>query len=145
LPRFDAADASTRSSRMDMTWMPPRRSALGLSLGMTTTEGPSFSAAGPYSGSAPVMDLGLRWRYTLASNYRLDVTAWRRLVPTDALTLVQMHQPAYGARFEMQIGSTPTTGFVADRGFLGLQLESGARVTLRRSEGRPMVYYRTKF
>jgi hypothetical protein len=74
-----------------------------------------------------------------------DVAAWRRLMPPDTLTLVQMRQPSYGARFEMQIGSTPTTGFVADRGFLGLQLESGARVTLRRSEGKPMVYYRTRF
>jgi hypothetical protein len=145
LPRFDNIDGSTRSSRIDMTWMPPRRSALGLSLGMTTMEGPSFSAAGPYVGAAPIVDLGLRWRYTLDSNYRFDVAAWRRLMPPDTLTLVQMRQPSYGARFEMQIGSTPTTGFVADRGFIGLQLESGARVTLRRSEGKPMVYYRTKF
>src|SRR6185369_7147620 len=44
LPRFDNTDGSTRSSRIDMTWMPPRRSALGLLLGMTTMEGPSFSA-----------------------------------------------------------------------------------------------------
>jgi hypothetical protein len=66
-------------------------------------------------------------------------------MPPDTLTLVQMRQPSYGARFEMQIGSTPSTGFVADRGFVGLQLESGARVTLRRSEGKPMVYYRTRF
>jgi len=145
LPRFDNTDGSTRSSRIDMTWMPPRRSALGLLLGMTTMEGPSFSAAGPYFGAAPIVDLGLRWRYTLDSNYRFDVAAWRRLMPPDTLTLVQMRQPSYGARFEMQIGSTPTSGFVADRGFVGLQLESGARVTLRRSEGKPMIYYRAKF
>lgn len=146
LPRFDTTDGSSRSSRIDMTWLPPRRSALGLSLGMTTTDGPSFSTTAPYAASAPSWDLGLRWRYTLDSNYRFDVAAWRRLVPPDTLTLVQMNQqPSYGARFEMQIGSTPKSGFVADRGFLGLQLESGARVTLRRSEGKPMVYYRTRF
>jgi len=145
LPRFDSTDGSTRTSRIDMTWMPPRRSALGLLLGMTTTERPSFSAAGPYFGTAPIVDLGLRWRYTLDSNYRIDVAAWRRLVPPDTLTLVQTREPSYGARLEMQIGSSPAAGFVADRGFLGLQLESGARVTLRRSEGKPMVYYRTKF
>jgi hypothetical protein len=34
---------------------------------------------------------------------------------------------------------------VADRGFIGFQLESGARVTLRRSGGKPMIYYRTRF
>jgi hypothetical protein len=146
LPRFDNSDGSTRSSRLDMTWMPPRRSALGLSLGMTTSEGPSFSAAAPYVGTAPIVDLGLRWRYTLDGNYRIDVAAWRRMVPPDALTMVQTRQPGgYGAQFEMQMGSTPTTGFVADRGFVGLQLGSGARVTVRRSGGRPMFYYRTKF
>jgi hypothetical protein len=143
--RFDNTDGSTRSSRIDMTWMPPRRSALGLLLGMTTMEGPSFATAGPYFGTGPSVDLGLHWRYTLDGNYRFDVAAWRRLMPPDTLTLVQMRQPSYGARFEMQIGSTPSTGFVADRGFVGLQLESGARVTLRRSEGKPMVYYRTRF
>jgi hypothetical protein len=145
LPRFDNIDGSTRTSRIDLTWLPPRRSALGLSLGMTSSQGPAFSAAGPYAGAAPRVDLGLRWRYTLDSNYRVDVTAWRRLVPADALTLVQTHQPSYGARVEMQIRSVPKSGFVADRGFIGLQLESGARVTLRRSGGKPMIYYRTKF
>jgi hypothetical protein len=142
-PRYDNTDGSNRSSRLDVTWLPPRRSALGLSLGMTSPQGYSFSAGGPTAG--PGVDVALRWRYTLDTNYRVDVTAWRRLMPTDALTLVQMHEPTYGARVEMQIGSTPKNGFVADRGFLGLQLESGARVTLRRSGGRPMLYYRTRF
>jgi hypothetical protein len=91
------------------------------------------------------VNLGLHWRYTLDSNYRVDVTAWRRLVPADALTLVQTHQPSYGARVEMQIRPVQKSGFVAGRGFVGLQLESGARVTLRRSGGKPMIYYRTKF
>jgi hypothetical protein len=145
LPRFDNIDGSSRSSRIDMTWLPPRRSALGLSLGMTSSQGTGFSPAGPYIASRPSVDLGLHWRYTLDSNYRVDVTAWRRLVPADALTLVQTHQPSYGARVEMQIRPVQKSGFVADRGFVGLQLESGARVTLRRSGGKPMIYYRTKF
>ena len=145
LPRFDNTDGATRSSRIDMTWLPPRRSALGLSLGMTSMEGPALSAGAAYVGAAPSVDLGLHWRYTLDSNYRIDVRAWRRLMPADTLTLVQMREPSYGARFEMQIGSIPSSGFVADRGFIGLQLESGARVTLRRSGGKPMIYYRTKF
>jgi hypothetical protein len=45
----------------------------------------------------------------------------------------------------MQIRPVQKSGFVADHGFVGLQLESGARVTLRRSGGKPMIYYRTKF
>ena len=145
LPRFDNIDGTSHSSRIDMTWLPPRRSALGLSLGMASSQAPAFSAAGPYTGSAPNVNLGLHWRYTLDTNYRIDVTAWRRVVPPDALTLVQLHEPSYGARVEMQISAVPKSGFVADRGFIGFQLESGARVTLRRSGGKPMIYYRTKF
>jgi hypothetical protein len=145
LPRFDNTDGSTRSSRIDMTLLPPRRSALGLSLGMTSSQGAGFAAAPPYLGAPTSVDLGLHWRYTPDGNYRIDVTAWRRVVPADALTLVQIHQPSYGARMEMQIGPVQRTGFVADRGFIGFQLESGARVTLRRSGGKPMIYYRTRF
>ncbi|HWP11119.1 MAG TPA: hypothetical protein VNN06_04815 [Ramlibacter sp.] len=146
LPRFDNTDGSTWSSRIDVTWLPPRQSALGLSLGMTSYQGPAFSPTPPSLGAAPSVDLGIHWRYTPEGNNRVDVTAWRRLVPPDALTLVQLQQPGYGARVEMQIGpAVPKSGFVADRGFIGLQLESGARVTVRRSGGKPMIYYRSKF
>jgi len=146
LPRFDNIDGSNRSSRIDLTLLPPRRSALGPSVGLSGPDAnTAFYPAGSLGGSAPTIDVGLRWRYTLDSNYRIDVAAWRRLMPTDALTLVQMHEPTYGARVEMQIAPVPKSGFVANKGFIGFQLESGARVTLRRSGGKPMIYYRTKF
>lgn len=146
LPRFDNIDGSNRSSRIDMTLLPPRRSALGLSMGMTSGNSPSLAGFSPQRAAAQTsVDLGLHWRYRLDSNYRFDVTAWRRLVPTDALTLVQTREAQYGARVEMQLVSLPKSGFAIDRGFVGLQLESGARVTLRRSGGKPMVYYRSKF
>jgi len=145
LPRFDNTDGSNRASRIDMTWLPPRRSALGLSFGMTSMDGAgAFYPASAFAGATSSVDLGLHWRYTVDGNYRIDVTAWRRLAPPDALTLVQMRQPSYGARVEMQIAPVKS-GFVADRGFIGFQLESGARVTLRRSAGKPMIYYRTRF
>lgn len=146
LPRFDNIDGSNRTTRIDMTWLPPRRSALGLSLGMGTVDDSTLAQFGPRNGSPTRLDLGLRWRYTLDGNYRIDVTAWRRLMPPDALTLVQTREPSYGARVEMSLGGgLPKSGLVADRGFVGLQLESGARVTLKRSGGKPMIYYRTKF
>jgi hypothetical protein len=146
LPRFDNTDGSNRASRIDMTWLPPRRSALGLSLGMGAVDDTALPAFGPRNGTGVSVDLGLHWRYTLDGNYRLDVTAWRRMIPPDALTLVQTREPSYGARVEMRIGrSVPKSGLVAERGFVGMQLESGARVTLKRSGGKPMVYYRSKF
>lgn len=146
LPRFDNFDGSTRDSRIDMTWLAPQRSAVGLALGMGSAEPAPLPGFAPRNGSATSVDLGLHWRHTLDGDYRLDVTAWRRMVPPDALTLVQTREPSYGARVEMRIGrGAPRNGLVAERGFVGLQLESGARVTLKRSGGKPMVYYRTKF
>jgi hypothetical protein len=146
LPRFENTDGATRSTRIDMTWLPPRRSALGLSLGMGAVDDAPLVPFVPRNGSPTSVDLGVHWRYTLDGNYRIDVTAWRRVMPPDALTLVQTREPSYGARVEMRIGrSAPRSGLVADRGFVGLQLESGARVTLKRSGGQPMVYYRSKF
>jgi hypothetical protein len=79
------------------------------------------------------------------SNYRVDVVAWRRVTQPDALTLVQARQSNYGARVEMRLSPSAKRGLVADRGFVGLQLESGARVTLRKTFAAPMVYYRNNF
>ena len=148
LPRFDGTDGATSTSRIDMTWLPPRRSAVGLSVGMQSLDGPALAPFAPRPGFAPnTVDLGLHWRYTMDSNYRVDVTAWRRLLPPDALTLIQTREPSYGARVEMRLGGRgePRSGLVAQRGFIGFQLESGARVTLKRSGGKPMLYYRSKF
>lgn len=143
LPLFDTLDGSTRSSRVDMIWLPPRRPTLGLALGLTTRDGPALRLPG---GSAPTaVDLGLHWRYTLDSQYRIDVTAWRRMNPPDAAALAHERQAAYGARFEMELKSLPSRSLVAERGFLGLQLESGARITVKRKNGGPMFYYRAKF
>jgi hypothetical protein len=145
LPRFEPEGAS-RSSHIHLTWLPPRRSALGLSLGMTSIDSLGLATPGTLGGSGQSWDVGLHWRYTMDTNYRIDVTAWRRAAPADALSLVHLREPSYGARVEMRLGRAPTQpGFVAERGFIGFQLESGARVTLRRSGGKPMIYYRTKF
>ena len=141
-PRADA-DAQ-RSPRIDMTLLSRSRSAVGLSLGLSNLDGPAFAGGSPAAPPGPSMDVGLRWRSAPDGNYRLDVTAWRRLATPDALELVQQRQPTYGARVEMQVPS-PHNGFVADRGFLGMQLESGARITVRRKGGGPMLYYRNQF
>jgi hypothetical protein len=144
LPRFGNIDGSTHTSRIGMSWLPPRRSALGPAVGMTSMYG-SAPPTAQFANSPSSLDLGLHWRYALDSNYHVDVTAWRRMAPADALTLVQSQEPTYGARIEMQMGQSARSGFVADRGFLGFQLESGARITVRRNSGKPMIYYRTRF
>lgn len=143
VPLFENADGATQSSRVDLTWMPPRSPSLGLALALTSVGGPGLRA--PTGAPPTAIDLGVHWRPALDSQYRFDVTAWRRVTPADAISLVQNREPSYGARLEMQIRSAPSAGLVAARGFLGFQLESGARITLRRSGGRPMVYYRTSF
>ncbi|MDB5947641.1 MAG: hypothetical protein JWQ33_2667 [Ramlibacter sp.] len=146
LPRFDNFDGSHRTQqRFDMALLSPGRSAFGVTMGVT---GLSPSRYG-FSGAAPdgtgAVNLGLQWRYMLENNRRIDITAWRDVGrPNDALALVQSRDTAYGARVEMQL-SGPRSRFVADHGFIGMQLDGGGRITLRRSAGKPMVYYRNNF
>lgn len=148
LPRFDNSDSATQTNRIDLALMPPGRSGLGLAMGLTSLTGSRFnSLAPPRSAGMPSVDVGLQWRYTLDSNYRIDVTAWRRLPQTDAMSLIaSRNEPSYGARVEMGLGRhTRAKGFTADKGFLGFQLESGARISVKRKNGGPMFYYRNTF
>jgi hypothetical protein len=142
VPLFDSTDGATRSTRLDMIWLPPRRPSLGLALGLTGTDGIGFRPPGSPTG--PALDLGFHWRYDDA--YRVDVSAWRRMTPPDPNALGLVSQVNYGARVEMQVSAVPgSSNFRADRSFLGFQLESGARIGVRRYAGRPMFYYRTSF
>ena len=149
LPRFDNVDGSTRTSRIALTWLPPRQPGLGLAmgmtLGMTNRTAPGWFGGAPSLGSSSSVDLGFHWRYTLDRQYRIDFTAWHRMAPTDAIDLVHSREPTYGARVEMGLWSLPKRGLIADRGFIGVQLDGGARITVRRSGGRPMLYYRANF
>lgn len=107
----------------------------------------SLNLAAPLPGTAlpGSVDVGLQWRQAILQQRTIDITAWRRMSPpTDALALIQQRDPVYGARFEMKLKSnTPKTLF-ADR-FIGMQLDSGARIGIRRSNGNPTVYYRNQF
>jgi hypothetical protein len=146
LPRFDSGDGVTRSSRVDMTLLPTKQSALGPSLAMTSPDASSFPGGRPLVGTFTSVDLGLHWRYTSIGNLRFDVSAWRRMNPAESASLIDNRESSYGARVEMHLTPPPRSGFVADHGFLGLQLESGARITLHKGGGgKPMVYYRSKF
>jgi hypothetical protein len=147
LPRLDSTDGATRSSRIDMTLLPTRESSLGPSIAMTSPDARSLSGVRPFADGATSVDLGLHWHYTWGSNYRFDVSAWRRMNPVGAASMIENRESSYGARVEMHLASAPRSGFVADHRFLGLQLESGARITLRKSSGggKPMIYYRSNF
>jgi hypothetical protein len=144
LPRLEGLDSSTSGPRLDLTLLPPRRS-VGLALGMS-----GFQPQQPLAGQLPPsmnFDVGLTYRHTTENNYQLDFTAWRRVPQQpDAMTLVQQRmQPTYLARVELNLSGGSRSGLVADRGFLGVQLENGARISLKRKDGGAMVYYRKKF
>jgi hypothetical protein len=146
VPRADAGDGMTRWSRIDFSSLVPQdRSGMGLSLGISSLAG-TQSPFAPPAFATHTLDLGVHWRYTLGGDYRFDVTAYRHMPGTDAISLIESRDPGYGARVEMALGSEKLRkGFVAEKGFVGLQLESGARVTLKRSGGGPMLYYRNSF
>jgi hypothetical protein len=143
LPRIDAQDSGFQAPRVDLSLSPQSR-GLGVVLGMSNFG--LRSAVQPNSfASQPSMDLGLRWRQVVRSK-QVDVTAWRRMTTDDdAYSLIQQRQPMYGARVEMQLGDGNKSRLNAVGGFLGFQLESGAKITVKRKDGRPMVYYRTSF
>jgi hypothetical protein len=145
LPRFDNVDANTQTARIDMRLLSSGKNGVGLAFGMNRATG---APAGVIATLAPSrsVDLGLHWRHTFDSHYRFDVTAYRRMPDADAISLIESREPTYGARVEMGLGSAKMSkGFVADRGFVGLQLESGARLSVKRKNGGPMFYYRNNF
>jgi hypothetical protein len=145
LPRFDNVDANTQTARIDMRLLSPGRNGVGVAFGLNNATG---AALGVVTSLAPArsVDLGLHWRHTFDSNYRFDVTAYRKMPNADAMSMIESRDPTYGARVEMGFGSNSARkGFVADKGFLGVQLEGGARVTVKRKFGGPMLYYRNQF
>jgi hypothetical protein len=146
LPRNDRVEGFSASQRVDFTLMPPKDSAVGLAFGMQGYGAPvSPIGAGLAPGSAPSVDVGVHWRHTLDSNYRIGVTAYRRMPQqtVDALALGADREPAYGARVEVDLNRRQKDkASWADKGLLGVQLDNGGRVSLRRKHGGPMVYYR---
>lgn len=147
LPRLEGLDSTTSGPRLDLTVLPPRRS-FGLALGMSGFQPPPQQLIGSQPAPSMNFDVGVTYRHTTENNYQVDFTAWRRMPSQpDAMTLVQQRmQPTYLARVELNLGSGGSgKGFVAERGFLGVQLENGARISLKRKDGGAMVYYRKKF
>lgn len=148
LPQIDGPQApGVPPARVGLTMLPARGSGVGMALGMTgltpeTTPGPVT----PGLQSRQGVDLGVHWRLAPAGSRQIDVTAWRRLDTQDgAYLLAQQQQPVYGARVEMKLQPAGRSGLLADRGFIGMQLQSGARISIKRKNGKPMVYYRTTF
>jgi hypothetical protein len=145
LPRLEAQDSGFQAPRVDVSVFPSSRSTgFGAVLGLSTprASGPGLQAPAPGS-----VDLGLRWTHRLLGQQQIDVTAWRRMNSEhDAYTMTVLRDPTvYGARVELNLTPARKMGLGADRGFLGLHLQSGARISIKRKYGGPMVYYRTSF
>jgi hypothetical protein len=144
LPRMEAQDSGFQGPRVDFSLLPASGSGVGAVFGMSgfaprTAPPPGMQAV------RPSFDLGLRWSQRV-SHKQLDITAWRRMTTDDdALALIQARQPVYGARIEMNLNSAHKSGLAVERGFVGLQLQGDARITIKRKNGGPMVYYRTSF
>jgi hypothetical protein len=143
VPQLGAQDGSA-AQRVDLSLVPFSRWGAGLGPALIANPGVPGLGLQPRSS----MDLGLRWSQRLTNLRQIDVTAWRRMnTPDDAYSLVQMRNPptVYGARVEMNLADRPKAGLLADQGFLGFQMESGARITMKRKDGISMLYYRAGF
>jgi hypothetical protein len=107
----------------------------------------SLTARDSLPGLAPrgSVDVGVQWSQPIGDR-QIDFGAWRRVTPPprDALSLIQQQESTvYGARVEMKLAPASKKLF-ADR-FIGLQLDSGARIGLKKSNGNPTIYYRNQF
>ncbi|MBK0393580.1 hypothetical protein [Ramlibacter algicola] len=107
----------------------------------------SLTARESLPGLAPrgSVDVGVQWSHPIGGQL-VDFSAWRRVTPPprDALSLIeQQESTVYGARVEMKLAPASKRLF-ADK-FIGLQLDSGARIGLKKSNGNPTIYYRNQF
>jgi hypothetical protein len=144
LPRFEAQDSGFQAPRIDVSLLPPDGRGLSPVVGFSA----AATAASPagLQPQRPSLDVGLRWSHPIQSQ-QIDITAWRRMntADDDLYTLAQTRQPTYGARVELDLSPVRKSGLAVDRGFVGMQLEGGARITVKRKDGRPMLYYRSAF
>lgn len=143
LPRLEAQDGGFQAPRVDVSVFPAHAGGVGAVFGMS-----GFSIKQPATiglmQNRPSVDVGVRFTHKLQSLHQIDVTAWRRMnTPDDAYTLIQVREPEYGARLEMNI--KPSSVIAFDRSAIGLQLEGGGRISIKRKNGGPMVYYKTSF
>ena len=146
LPRLQPDDTGFHAPRVDLSLLSAGRSGMGVAVGMSGFQ-PRSTLQPMLAPARPSFDLGVHWRHTFDSERQLDITAWRRMTPPpDALTLIQQREPmVYAARVELKLNAPRKSGLAAAAGFIGMQLESGARISIKRKDGRPMIYYRTAF
>ncbi|HSV55172.1 MAG TPA: hypothetical protein VLJ57_23810 [Burkholderiaceae bacterium] len=143
--RMNSLDGPFSTTRLDFTSWPrtTESSMVGISLGLSV---PPNSPLAPRSTQS--VDVGLRWRSTLDSTRRIDVAAWRKVTPVpDTISLINgsSGQDVYGTRVEMQFTAARYHGLVPELGAIGVQLNGGARLSLRAKHGKPMLYYRARF
>lgn len=144
LPRLDAQDKGFQAPRVDLSVL-PAGGGMGVAVGMSGFAPATAGAPAGFAPQRPSLDLGLHYRHALPSSRQIDVTAYRR-VNAESVALAQDEPPVYGARVELGLKpSTHKAGIPADRSFIGMQLQGGARVSIKRKYGGPMVYYRNTF
>lgn len=143
VPRIDAQEAGFQAPRVDVSVGAANAGGKGVGavLGLSSPPSATAAAATP-QGLQPRTSVDMGLRYTQG---QVDVTGWRRMNAVEnAYAVVDQIEPQYGARVEMNLGSRKGP-FAFEKGFLGLQMEGGGRITVKRKNGGAMVYYRNNF
>jgi hypothetical protein len=119
-------------------WLSHGRHDLGIGIGSIGYLSPrSADGARQVVGAVPTLSIG--WRHRMAVDYRLfaDASGARGLGDDPSATQVTTR---------VGVEWTPAkSAFRFAHGMLGLQLNSGYRVSVRLRHGRPMLYLRTRF
>lgn len=138
LPQASPGRAATAPGWAVTGWvaLPAQGTAVGLGLDVNAP-----AVHGPQRGT----DLSLRWRTVLPGGEWLHVSAWHALVPASAAAGLASSAPTMGTRLELHLKPAPVFGFMAEARAIGLQLDGGAKITLKRRNGGLMVQYRMQF
>lgn len=88
------------------------------------------------------LNLALRWRQQSLGGHAVDASIWHSLTADPGLTDPADTEPLYGAQVEMELRSDRKAAL---RDLLGMKLDNGARISLRRRNGQMAIYYRVQF
>ena len=139
-----------KPSFMQQAWphRPPRRWRLGVLAAAALATATGWAEPNPRQSASPAVQAGMPRSsgdmYWMPAG--IQPAPWAHSAPSAADRLNQ-RQPAYTVRgpAASMDAPRPRQGLIVDGRALGVQLDNGARVTLKRGDGQQMQYFRNRF
>lgn len=88
------------------------------------------------------LNLALRLRQQSVGGHAVDASIWHSLTTDPRRAQDPDREPLYGAQVEMELRSDRKAAL---RDLLGMKLDNGGKISLRRRNGHFAIYYRMQF